>query len=163
MARHSVVRIGCVVEGRGDEAAVPILVHRIAHRETPSAVVVAQTMVRRDRGLLIQQARLAAQVNLVASKLSGRGGILVVLDADDDCPATLGPQLQRWAQDARPDIPVRVVLAAREFEAWFIAAAESLRGHQNLPGSLQSHSRPEAVRDAKGWLADRPTGTRPNL
>ncbi len=78
-----------------------------------------------------------------------------MIDADDDCPAMLGPQMQRWAQSARPDIPIGVVLATREFEAWFVAAAESLRGQHGRPDSLTPHPQPESVRDAKGWIADR--------
>jgi len=151
----NVVRIGCIVEGRGDEASLPILVHRIARIETPTTVVITEPMVRRDRGLLVQQARLVAQVNLVARKLSGKGGILILIDADDDCPAMLGPQMLHWAQSTRPDIPTGVVLATREFEAWFIAAAESLQGQRGLTDSLTPHPQPESIRDAKGRLADR--------
>ena len=149
----SVVRIGCIVEGHGDDKAVPIVVQRVARTEVPATVVIAETLIRRDRGHLIQQIRLVADIEFVARRLVGQGSILVVLDADDDCPATLGPQLQGWAQNARPDIPIAVVLAAREFESWFLASAESLRGHCDLSDSLESHPRPEGVRDAKGWLS----------
>jgi hypothetical protein len=50
------------------------------------------------------------------------------------------------------DVPSAVVLAHREYEAWFLAAAESLRGQRGLPADLAPPADPEAVRDAKGWL-----------
>lgn len=162
----NVIRIGCIVEGHGDDLAVPIVVRRVASIELPAAVVIAETMIRRDRGRLVQQRQLATDVDLVARKMDGPAAILVVLDADDDCPATLGPELLRWAQGGRPDVPVAVVLAMREFESWFLAAAESLRTHHKLPDSLECHPQPDTVRDAKGWLTrqmTRPTVYSPSV
>jgi hypothetical protein len=78
-----------------------------------------------------------------------------LFDADDDCPATLGPELQRVAEAVRPGSRVAVVLAVREFEAWFLAAAESLRGRRGLPDDHEPPTAPECVQDAKGWLRKR--------
>jgi hypothetical protein len=50
---------------------------------------------------------------------------------------------------------VAVVLAKREYEAWFLAAAESLRGMRGLSDALEGPLEPEAVRGAKEWLSDR--------
>ena len=122
----NVIRIGCIVEGHGDDTAVPVVVRRVASVELPAAVVVADTMIRRDRGRMVQQRQLATDVELVARKLGGQDGVLVVLDADDDCPASLGPQMQQWAQSARPDVPIGVVLAMREFESWFLASTSAI-------------------------------------
>jgi hypothetical protein len=79
--------------------------------------------------------------------------VFVLIDADDDCPATLGPSLQARAQAARPDVPVSVVLAKSEFEAWFLASAVSLRGKRDLPDDMHPPADPEGIRDAKGWLS----------
>ncbi|MGN9894906.1 hypothetical protein [Micromonospora sp. L31] len=80
------------------------------------------------------------------------------LDADDHCPADLGPRLLHRAQAARPDVKVCVVLANREFEAWFLAAAKSLGGLRGLPDVLEPPAYPEAKRDAMGWLSERMAG-----
>jgi len=48
-----------------------------------------------------------------------------------------------------------VVFAKREFEAWFLAAAESLRGQRGLPDDLAGPPDPEAIRGAKEWLQSR--------
>jgi hypothetical protein len=44
------------------------------------------------------------------------------------------------------------VLAYREFETWFLAAAQSLRGQRGLPSDLDPPDAPEAIRGAKEWL-----------
>jgi hypothetical protein len=51
------------------------------------------------------------------------------------------------------DLPIAVVLAEKEFEAWFLAAAESLRGKRGLPRNLQPPKNPESIRGAKEWLS----------
>src|SRR5262249_12508350 len=80
------------------------------------------------------------------------GGILILVDSDDDCPAQLGPQILARARKARSDIPISVVLAKREFEAWFLAAAESLGGTRKLSINLMSPPDPESIRGAKEWI-----------
>ena len=55
---------------------------------------------------------------------------------------------------ARADLPSSVVLAKREFESWFLASAESLRGNRGLPEGLESPEQPEEVAGAKEWLTN---------
>ena len=81
--------------------------------------------------------------------------MLIVLDADDDCAVELGAKIRAMAHELMPGFPTFVVAAVREFEAWFLAAAESLRGKRGLPLDLARPEDPEAVRDAKGWLSER--------
>jgi Domain of unknown function (DUF4276) len=52
-------------------------------------------------------------------------------------------------------VSVQVYLAYREYETWFLAAANSLRGHAGLPIDLAIPTDPESIRDAKGWLSER--------
>jgi hypothetical protein len=63
--------------------------------------------------------------------------------------------LVRRARAARADRAIGVVLAMREYEAWFLAAAASLRGQRGLPDDLAPPAAPESLRDAKGWLNER--------
>jgi hypothetical protein len=48
-----------------------------------------------------------------------------------------------------------VVIAKREFEAWFIAAAESLDGYRGFAFDPADRIDAETPRDAKGWLRQR--------
>jgi hypothetical protein len=102
-------------------------------------------------------------VELAARKaVAYEGFVLILLDCDDGCPAEMGPQLLARAQAARGDATFLVALARREFETWFLAAAESLRGHFGLPADLSRPANFEEIRDAKGWLSGRmPNGYDP--
>ncbi|MGZ8992103.1 MAG: hypothetical protein ACXW23_19545 [Telluria sp.] len=44
-------------------------------------------------------------------------------DGDDDCPVSKAAEIQRRAQPVIAHQPLSVILANREYEAWFIAAA----------------------------------------
>jgi hypothetical protein len=43
----------------------------------------------------------------------------------------------------------------REYEAWFLASIESLRGHRGIRADAESHPQPEEPRGAKGQLEQR--------
>jgi hypothetical protein len=91
-------------------------------------------------------------VERLTRQLRAPRGILILIDADTDCPAELGPTLLERARGARPDIPIGLVLAKREFEAWFLASIESLRGQRGISEDAAMTAGPEDVRDAKGRL-----------
>ncbi len=78
--------------------------------------------------------------------------LLVIFDSDDDCPRELAPQLLQWAKKEAQRVPCAVVMAAREYEAWFLASIESLRGKRGIPADAASHPDPEAPRGAKERL-----------
>jgi hypothetical protein len=101
---------------------------------------------------IVKDGELERTVELVARQVGPGGAILILLDADDDCPATLGPQLRARALAHRSDRLVFVVLAKREFESWFIAAAESLAGKRTLNTVLPWVPEPENIHGAKEWL-----------
>lgn len=88
------------------------------------------------------------------------GRILILLDADDDCPATLGLELLRRAEAVRQDRRISVVLAKAEFETWFLASAKSIAGHRGIDTAAISPRDPEAIRDAKRWLTKQMQGSR---
>src|SRR5262249_6062139 len=124
--------LACIVEGHGEIEAVPVTVRRIARLVSPELVLKIHPPFRVPRNRLVKPGELERSVELAARRAGPAGVILVVLDGDDECPAALGPELLARAQKTRPDIPIRVVLAKREFEAWFLASAESLRGRRGL-------------------------------
>lgn len=157
MNRMSIV---CIVEGHGDVAAVPLLVRRVATECDPELLVEVPTPQRVPRTRITRPGELERAVEFAVRKLTGAGGVLVLIDAEDDCPAQLGPELLQRAQAVRPGVPMAVVLAMKEFEAWFLAAAASLRGRRHLRADLTPPPNPEAVRGAKEWLWVRMTGGR---
>ena len=149
------LKIGCIVEGQGEVAAVPVLIRRIAAERYSEMVIDIHRPIRVKRTQVVQPDQLEHEVELAVQRIGGNGAIFIILDSDDDCPAELGPALLRRASQVRSDLPIAVVLAKHEFEAWFLAAAESLRGQRGLKDDLDSPNDPEAIRDAKGWLSKR--------
>ncbi len=149
------VQIACVVEGHGDVEAVPIVVRRIAERCDPGISVHIPLPIRIPKSKLLKPTELERAVDLAIRKIGGNGAVLVVLDSDDDCPRDVAPHLlQRITHEfGHMLIPLAVVLAKREFESWFLAAAGSLRGNRGLLQELEPPPDPEEIRDAKGWLS----------
>jgi hypothetical protein len=145
------VTVASVVEGDGEVPALPKVLHRIA---ADLGVVTLQTPrpMREPRGRIIRAGGIERLVEAAALRVPGDGGVIVLIDADDDCPAELGPQLLERARAVRPDKRIAVVLANREFEAWFMAAAPSLAGKYGFPGWLKAPDAPEKPRDCKGWI-----------
>ena len=150
------VTIASVVEGHGEVTGLPKVLYSIAKQFSIPVLQVPRPH-RIPRESLIKAGGIERAVAAEANRVSGVGGVLVVLDADDDCPAQLGPSLLSRARAARPDKRVSVVLPNIEFEAWFIAAASSIGGRCGLPNGLEVPSNPEGIRDAKGSLTYRRT------
>ncbi|GIH70075.1 DUF4276 family protein [Sphaerimonospora thailandensis] len=155
------VRIATLVEGHGEVEALPVLLRRLALEIAPELWVDVPEPRRVGRDSLLTARGIESAVDQVVSNIEGVTGVLVLLDADDDCPANLGPALQARTRAARPDVPSAVVLANREFEAWFLAAASSLGGRRGLARDLQVPPDPERPRGCKEWLTKRRVDGRP--
>lgn len=142
-----------IVEGQGDEAAVPLLLRRLQD-EAQSWGFQVRKPHRKRRTQLVRKDSLETAVR-VAALQEDCAGILILFDADDDCPAELAPTLEHWARGAAGDIPCTVVMANREYEAWFLASIETLRGTAAILPDATSHPNPEMPRDAKGEVRRR--------
>jgi Domain of unknown function (DUF4276) len=164
MAKYVIVPI---VEGRGELDAVPILLR-------------GWLKFRRYRNVEVHSegpVYAGGKGNLTAAHDSvlGRGVehftrlawlrrpdvILILLDADEECPAMLAAALLARARTRVPhDCPIGVVVAHREYEAWFLAAfapatfrrALEDRGYRLRQRSLPRGLDVEAVADCKGRI-----------
>lgn len=146
-----------IVEGQGEVQALPNLLHRIAQTVSADVLIRVNPPIRvkassflRDKDYFYRQVTLAG-----AKAAQSQGHVLILLDCEDDCPATLGPELLQRAQAIRNDVSFVVCLAYREYETWFITAARSLQGCCGLTPDLEPPRDPEAVRGAKEWLSRR--------
>jgi hypothetical protein len=139
-----------IVEGHGEVQAVPVLLRQLAALMAIAYVDIGRP-IRRTRAELVARDRLAQAIEL--ARLHPRcSAIFILFDADDDCPKTLAPQIQTWASELAREIPAAVVMANREYEAWFLhslASLPRLRDASPCPGD------PERIRDAKGALGER--------
>ncbi len=153
------IRIASIVEGHGEVDALPELLRRM-HGWRPGAQIVQPLRpirVHRDR-FLNRDDEFRRQLLLAAAKCGEQGWVLVLLDADDDCPATLAADVCRRAAQHLLHRRFSVVIANREFEAWFIAAARSLDGRRGFRCPDGTITDAETPRDAKGWISQNMEG-----
>ena len=143
-----------IVEGHGEVEALPLLIRRIYEEFRPGVFPVVNPPSRVKAGsFLHDKDYFHKYVALAAAKAAQDDGmVLILLDCEDDCPAMLGPRLLADAQAVRIGIQCVVALAHREYETWFLAAAESLRGCAGLSDQLTAPTNPESIRGAKEWL-----------
>ena len=105
-------------------------------------------------------------MKFAAAKLQGRRDVpmsdlvLLLLDADTDCPKDLAQNLLRAVQEAAGAQDATVILANVEYETWFVGAAESLEGPLRLDAGDADIADPEQRRYGKGWIKQRFTGTK---
>lgn len=144
------MKIQPIVEGLGEVEAVPILLRRLISASGAAGLSVGRP-IRKKRSELVQEGPLRTAVRL-ALRQSDCRAIIVLFDGDDDCPKQLAPRLETWARAEAGSTPCAVVMAQREYEAWFLATIESLRGRRGIRSDAVAPADPEAPRGAKGAL-----------
>jgi hypothetical protein len=143
-----------IVEGDGERLAVERLLWRIAQAANPAAQLQVNPAIRVKSGSFLNDSNYRDRyVALAAAKARQvQGHVLILLDCEDECPAALASRLVAEVRAQAIDVGLLVVLAHREYETWFMAAAESLRGVEGLSSMAIAPADPERTRDAKGWL-----------
>jgi hypothetical protein len=144
--------IQTLVEGKGDEESIPILLRRLSEVSGASSLTFARP-IRRHRSELVSEPQLRRAIQVALRQERGCDGILILFDSDKQCPKGLAPKLTAWAADETRGIPCEVVIAHCEFEAWFLGALESLRGRRGILTEAMSVPEPEEVRGAKEKLS----------
>ena len=139
-----------IVEGQGEEKAFPILLRRLIP-ELGCYVDVGGAPFRSKRTEMVREADFKRAVQIAAFKPNACA-LLVLFDADDDCASSHVPDMARWAREVAPQLPSAVVMARREYEAWFLAAIESLHGERGISSGAVYPGNPEEKRDAKGVI-----------
>lgn len=157
--------IAPIVEGKGEVEAVPKLLQRLYQQSRPHGLLRVNPAIRIKAGsFLNDDDYFRRYIELAARKAQAQrqGNVLILLDCEDDCAGKLGPQLLARARKVHSQVPFTVILAHREYETWFLAAALSLRTVGGLPADLEAPPDPKAIRGAKEWLAARmPNGYDP--
>ncbi|WPB77780.1 DUF4276 family protein [Archangium violaceum] len=139
-------RILAIVEGHGEQRAVPALLRRwFQHRRFRDFETRDLAIRAPGSGALKcphdAEDELGIEYYVELAARERPDGILVMLDADDECleragtPSRqgLGPELLERARSVAPRIPIEVVVANREYEVWFLAALASLRRAARIP------------------------------
>ncbi len=141
-----------IVEGHGEVAAVPVLLRRLLAEAQCQHISVGRA-IRRTQSQLRSKEGIQAGVRL-ARLQPDCSAIVILFDGEDDCPKELAAQVRAWAMEAATGAPCDVVVACREYETWFLAALESLRGRHGISANAMAPANPESRRDAKGALEE---------
>ncbi len=167
-------RLVVLVEGKGDELAVPTLVQRVLnHRGGNECFFLDGDSVRtKEVNKTIKD--WARTIQYVVRTRRNLGAILVVLDGDADQVADPA-YVQRYGRDfcarhvalylassaqascAAKGVSIAVAIAMKEMECWAISVIDQL-GNVDLsdgtviPPGLAIPESPESIRDGKGWI-----------
>jgi hypothetical protein len=152
------MKIQPIVEGKGEIGSVPVLLRRLIEAANAYQLKV-NPPIRRPRSDFDHENGVRGAV-LLARKDPDCAAILILFDSDDDCPKDIAPPVQSWAQAEAGPIPCYVVMATREYESWFLATIESLRGVRGIRADATSHPDPESPRGAKEEVRKRMTAKR---
>ena len=152
-----------VVEGPGELDAVPELIRKVLREYQKSDVAVAHPKNAHGVGGLTVAGGLERFLRYALNE-PGVSGVLILRDADNECPYDLAQDLATRARALNAPVPVAVVVAKCEYEAWFLASIETiagldLDGRPGISGGTTCQD-PEAQGDAKGWITRAMPGSR---
>jgi len=148
-----------IVEGKADVEALPVLLRRILEMDAGFSGIGVARPIRVPRSKIVRPNELERSLEQATRDRADVGAMLVLLDADDDPPCTLAPQLETRARTAT-HFPVAIVLANREFESWFLGSKESLRGCRGIRQDAAIPPNHETIRGAKERISQNMEGGR---
>ncbi len=149
--------IVAIVEGDGELDAVPGLLRRILwERRCRFDIMTKKPKAANGKPDLLKRFEKFLQYTI----LDGCDAILVLVDADEECPFEQVPYLTAMAAALNLDVPVAIVYARSEYETWFISSlsectGEPIRTRLGIPASVNAPNNVENIRGAKGWLEER--------
>ena len=139
-----------IIEGHGEVAAAPILLRRLLAEAQCPHIGVGRP-IKRTQAQLRGKETVQAAVQL-ARLQPACSAVLILFDGEDDCPMQLADRVRGWAREAAAGTPCDVVVAYREYETWFLATIESLRGRCGIRDDALAPDNPDSRRNAKGVL-----------
>ncbi len=154
--------ISLVVEGYGEESAFPNLMNRLLHNHFQRYDIFTNVPKNaKGRYQLTQVGGFEKYIHHCI-RIDKAHGILILLDADGDCPINLAQDFHKRVQQMNIHIPIAFVCAKCEYEAWFLANIDILvqKGYLR-EGASYPLDKIEEKRGVKEWLsANMPEGRR---
>lgn len=150
--------IAPIVEGDCEVKCAQPLIYRIWTELLGQSSLLVLNPSRTKRQLVanIAKGELQRKLDEVCVRLEqkldkeSRGAVLLLMDADNDCPVELAEKLRKAAH-LRSRLSLFCVIAKRMFENWIVAGASSLAGISGLPDDFVLPADVEA-RNGAGWL-----------
>jgi hypothetical protein len=141
-----------IVEGDGDREAAPVLLRKVLQEQYQRYdISILQPVNARGKSTLLRDGQLEKYLEYAALR-PGCEAILILLDTDDDCPRDLAGQLKQRSRALGLDKPIAIVCAKQEYEAWFLASVETIRGQRGISSAASFEGLVEDVKGVKEWL-----------
>ncbi|MFT3662918.1 MAG: DUF4276 family protein [Gordonia sp. (in: high G+C Gram-positive bacteria)] len=150
MSRYAAPVIAPIVEGKGEQEAIGVLIRKIA--AVQGTYVDVAPPFRVDSAKMRKPEELKRAILVQSARVPGNGGVLIVRDGDDkdvDCVVELAAELASTVTQV--GAIAEVVIAAPEFEAWILASIDTVGSHRLISDTTPILD-PESRRDAKGRL-----------
>jgi hypothetical protein len=151
------MRLAVIAEGDGDKPAVRVILGRLPGLyEDMAQVQVGDVHNAHGRHNLTKTGGIEKFCGYAARD---HDAVLVLLDADRDCPLALAAALAARMAACALGVPAAVVCANQAFETWFLADIESVRG-RSVKGRILVDSAadiqesPERIVNPKARLRD---------
>lgn len=131
---------------------MPILLRRLLHeRHQRYDVDIARPKNAHGSGKLIRDLEKFLSY---AALTPGCGSILVLIDADERCPKEFADSLASRSEALALDKPAAIVCAKCEYETWFLASLDTIRGRAAISDTASFRGEVESLRGVKEWLND---------
>ena len=144
-----------IVEGDGEVKAIPNLLRRVlGELHGRYDIRIQRPINARGKPKLLKRFENFLEY---ARRNQECNAVLVLLDGDKDCPRDLTAALTQTAARLNLGIPVAIVCAHREYEAWFVASLDSATG-ENIRATLGLSETAfhegdvESIASPKGWI-----------
>ena len=143
-----------IVEGHGEVGAAPGLIRRVLWERLRRYDISPVRPIRANgKPDLVNNIEKFLEYAAV-----GRAdAILVLVDAENECPVEQARIIADKASKLNLRVPVAVVYAKSEYETWFISSlsedtGEGIRTKLNIDPSVNAPENIEDITAAKGWL-----------
>ena len=143
-----------IVEGDGDKLAVPGLLRRILQeRLCRYDISVVRPKVAGGKSTLLKKLKNLLRYSI----LENCDAILVIVDADKECPYEEAICVAAKVSGLNLNVPVAVVYAKAEYETWFICnlvpnKGMRIRNRLGISADVIAPRNAEEITGAKGWL-----------
>lgn len=141
-----------IVEGYGEDKAVPLLLRRILESHG-----IYQTQILPARRYGEYPTVTKNFDNLFLAAIKEKAPILWVMDFDSkdySCPIEEARQLLARAATLRPDWPLKIAFLVKEYETLFLIDKVATRKvFPDIPAKMPFPANPEQIRGAKEWLS----------
>ena len=145
-----------IVEGQGDVSAAPELIRRVLFEH----LLEYQFRVAKPKRL--KRNRIDSDLPKIlqyAAQEPDAVAIIVIVDSDEGCARELAEQVSQIARDRNIGVPVATVCPTTEYEAWFIASIDTIRGKDiggrgaKIDQSATCPETFETISGPKEWLS----------